>query len=215
MIKISLVVFLLVLQALLLSMVLAVFALFRVRRLTARLAGRHATSDPGPGVLSDAAHYLAMELQHTRGRLDGLGGVPASGAADGAVQRLAWRAEWLQMEAEWAGQTEHDDAAWNRLDERLQALFRQGASAGLAPPPSASVDQDEAKTKRLFDEQRVTLEQLKAQLAAAVTDPDKSETLQQQLDRLGHTARELTFCVTILEDENLLLHNQVRALQEQ
>ncbi len=222
MIKISLVVFLLVLQALLVSVLLAGFALLKVRKLSARLAAKRASpapsSEPAASASSDAAHYLATELQRTRGRLDSLGGATAgAGASASATGRLALRAELLQMEAEWAGLTEYDDAAWNKLDARLHMLLVQDAAAPASPaaPPSAqSAVRDEVDTKHLFDEQHATLELLKAGIASAVSDPDTTESLQAQLDKLGRTARELTFCVSILEDENLFLRDQVRALLE-
>ncbi len=219
MIKISLVVFLLVLQALLVSVLLAGFALLKVRKLSARLAARRASpvQPPAPvaGAPNDAAHYLATELQRTRGRLEGLGGATASaGASASATGRLALRAELLQMEAEWAGLTEYDDAAWNKLDARLHMLLAQDAAAPVSPAPPAtqSAGKDEVEAKRLLDEQHATIEQLKAAIASAVSDPDTTESLQAQLEKLGRTARELTFCVAILEDENQLLRDQVRAL---
>ena len=71
------------------------------------------------------------------------------------------------------------------------------------------------ETQQLFDEQLSTIENLKAAIAAAVAHPETIEALQNQLDKLGRTARELTFCVAILEDENLFLRDQVRALLQE
>ncbi len=216
MIKINLVVFLLVMQLLLVAVLLAVFALLKVRKLSARLAARRAAPPPPAAApANDAAHYLATELQRTRGRLEALGG--ASAAAGGsAAGRLAMRAELLQMEAEWAALTQHDEAAWNRLDARMHVLLAQegaaSASPAATPPVAPPAGQDEVPTKQLFDQQLSTIENLKAAIAEAVSHPETIEALQQQLDKLGGTARELTFCVAILEDENLFLRDQVAAL---
>ena len=219
MVKISLVVFLLVLQLLLVSVLLAVFAMLKVRKLSTRLAAKRAAPAQPPtqatGASNDVTHYLATELQRTRGRLEGLGGAtPGAGASASAAGRLALRAELLQMEAEWAGQTEHDAAAWSRLDQRLQGLLAQDAAAPMPPAPSAAPagGSDVVETKGLFDEQHATIEQLKADIAAAVSSSDATESLQAKLDKLGRTARELTFCVSILEDENQFLRDQVQAL---
>ena len=219
MVKISLVVFLLVLQVLLVSVLLAVFALLKVRKLSTRLAAKRAPPAQPPtqatGAPNDVTHYLATELQRTRGRLEGLGGAAlGAGASASIAGRLALRVELLQMEAEWAGQTGHDDAAWNGLDERLRGLLARDAVAPMSPAPSAASagGSDVVETKSLFDEQHTTIEQLKADIAAAVTNSEVTESLQAKLDKLGRTARELTFCVSILEDENQFLRDQVQAL---
>lgn len=222
MVKISLVVFLLVLQLLLVAVVLAVFALLKVRRLSARLAALRVAPVPSPipatGEPKDIAQYLAVELQRTRGRLDNQGGVtPGAGASASTAGRLALRVELLQIEEEWSSQTEHDDAAWSELDERLRRLLAQDAAAPKSPAPSSATvgGSDVVETKGLFDEQHMTIEQLKADIAAAVSSSDATESLQAKLDKLGRTARELTFCVSILEDENQFLRDQVRALLQQ
>jgi hypothetical protein len=211
MITINLVVFLLVLQVLLLAVLLAALAVVKVRRLSARLAARRA--------LPDAALYLATELQRTRERLDDMGGAPAGAAPNSnTASRLALRAELLQLEVEWSGQAQHDAEDWGRLDARLHdllALEAAAAPSAAEPPAATPADTKEVDTKRLFDEHHVTIEYLKAGIATAVSNPDTSESLQAQLDNLGRTARELTFCVTILEDENQFLRDQVRALLQQ
>jgi hypothetical protein len=211
MIKISLVVFLLVLQALLVSVLLAVFALLRVRKLSTRLAARRVPAPPPAAEApNDAAHYLATELQRTRGRLEGLGGSP-TGANSSTTGRLALRAELLQMEAEWAGLPEQDDEAWNRLDTRMQALLAR-ATAASGPPANPAAEKNEVATKQLLDEQLVAIENLKAAMVTAASHPEAGLILQTQFEQLGRTARELTFCVAILEDENQFLRDQVRAL---
>ena len=209
MIKISLVVFLLVLQALLVFILLAVFALFRVRRLTARLAANRRPVPPPPiaEAPKDAAQYLATELQRTRQRLESLGG--STGADSSSTGRLTLRAELLQMEAEWAGLPEHNDEAWNRMDARMQALLTRAATASSANP---AAKKNEAATKQLLDEQLAAIEGLKAAMATAASHPEAGLILQTQFEQLSRTARELTFCVTILEDENQFLRDQVRAL---
>ena len=213
MINVSLIVVLLVLQALLVSVLLAMYAFFRARRLSALLeVARHSVAAPPVVVQDGPAQYLATQLQHTRERLGGLDSNPEEGVSSGnAAGRLALRAELLQIETEWAGEKEHDDASWERLDTRMQVLLAQFVPAP-APPVAKSEGQEKVDTKQLFDEQHATIEQLKAAVAAAVSSPDAIESLQVQLDRLGRTARELTFCVAILEDENLFLRDQVAAL---
>lgn len=211
MVNISLVVFFLVLQLLLVSVLLAVFALLKVRSLSARLAGQR--SAPAPSQPNDVARYLATELQRTRGRLETLGGAVAPGV-DSSPGRLALRIELLQMEVEWAGLGQYDASAWSKLDARLQGLLgREPAAPPAAPAATAPAGVvGEVATKQLFDEQQATIEQLKADITAAVSNPDSTESLRLQLDKLARTARELTFCVAILEDENLFLRDQVVAL---
>lgn len=222
MVKISLVVFLLVLQLLLVAVLLAVFALFKIRQLSARLARQRAA--PGASSVSiageskDIAQYLAVELQRARGRLENQGGAtPGAGASASSAGRLALRVELLQIEEEWARHAEHDDAAWSELDERLRRLLAQDAVAPLSPAPSSATagGSDVIETKVLFDEQHMTIEQLKADIAATGANPEATKLLQAKLDKLGRTARELTFCVSILEDENLFLRDQVQALLQQ
>ena len=115
------------------------------------------------------------------------------------------------MEAEWAGLPEHNDEAWNRMDARMQSLLlRATAASGSSANPAA--EKNEVATKQLLDEQLAAIEGLKAAMATAASHPEAGLILQTQFEQLSRTARELTFCVTILEDENQFLRDQVRAL---
>ncbi|GEM_PF-5537530 len=145
---------LLVLAALELLLLLAVLTGWLFWRL--RREQRAAAPQPEPehapaagrvqGVRLDVGNYLGEELERTRARLHHPVPGEAEPSKDGDPPRpaawLALRADYLQVELDFANHEHRDDAAWAALGERLEALLQSRAGAGSAPTADTDSEHD-------------------------------------------------------------------------
>lgn len=217
MIRLNLIVFLLMVEALVIFAVLFVVWLFRSRKLAAALAlaiARVKALVKRP----DARQYLLTESNMTRDY------VRALGQKDELMGKLlAMRAEFLQMEHEAAENAVRDNPFWQALSKKFDALIAahdnpvNGISAARreATDGADPVEAEAAKTKSLFDEQASSIQKLKAQVREAVHDGSKAEALEKQIDRITSANRELSYCVATLESEIVDLRAKNAALAKQ
>ena len=196
MIELSIPVFLVLLEALFVITALMVYWFVRARGAVRAASVRHQKR-----AVPTASVYLDHELQQTRVRIKAAGD-----SAVAAVLKL--RADYLDLEREYAGRPNRDEDFWTALSGRLSTLGKSAKQATAVQLAAArSVD-----TRALIESTAKEIESLKDHVAKVVADPEQgSSELLKQIDRVGRVNRELADCVAVLEDENDLLHNQIQA----
>lgn len=158
------------------------------------------------GVRLDVGNYLGEELERTRARLHHPVAGEAEPSHDGDPPRpaawLALRADYLQVELDFANHEHRDDAAWATLGERLEALLK--GRAGAAPAPAADTDSehDSDRLKDLLKDQVSHIDDLQGFLKEVVVHPEKAKELEQRIGRMTRLNQELAGCVAVLEGEN-------------
>lgn len=211
--------FLLILQVIIVFAALAGYWFYRARELARRprpaavpaptvAAAKPAAATGGPDLIT----YLGAEVQRCQARLDGL---KAQEPNAKAYTWLSLRIELLRLEQDLAARKEHDDAYWLQVRERLQTMLAAHApalAASAAVAQGATAEEDKVNVEQIIKDQDKTLEILLQRVVQDVIDPAKQKELVEHVEKLARANRELSFCVTTLDDENQFLRDQVRAL---
>jgi len=166
----------------------------------------------------DAGQYLLTEEKLTRSRHAVVTSATNLDDHDVAVgAALALRADYLQMEHELNALEERDDAFWQSFDERMRALLdthtlQKTVTVPLLPKGSEAKNKDAEQLKELVGAQVDTIKNLRWRLTEAIGDDLKRQELEKHIDHIEHTNKEMASCVSILEDENEFLRNQISEL---
>lgn len=212
MISLSPVVVLGFLELLLLLAALTGWLAWKVRQQDAAPASEDdaeaATSGPRPhGVRLDVGNYLAEELEQTRARLHNP--VPDAGAPSPA---FALRADYLQLEKDFAAHEHRDEQAWGPFEERLSKLLEQLVPKHPDLPPTPPDSREGRQLQELLSNQMTHIDDLHGFLKDVVVHPEKAEELEKRIERMNRVNQELAGCVAVLEGENDRLWRQIEAV---
>ena len=220
MIRVHAATLLVLLELLLMSIAAGVYLYFRGRRQKVNNAadGTKASAEKNP----DAGQYLLTEEKLTRNRHAVITSATKLDDHDVAVgAALALRADYLQMEYELNALEERDDAFWQSFDERMRALLNTHIppkietaleAVPLLPKTSEAKNADAEQLKELVGAQVDTIKNLRWRLTEAIGDDLKRQELEQHLNHIERTNKEMASCVSILEDENEFLRKQITEL---
>lgn len=214
MIHLPALVFLTVLELLVVFAALWLVWFFKSRKLARQLAATQ-TRLAKPQTEANAAAYFAAELQSTQAQIDR----QAEGDPQ-ALTALALRSAYLDVERELAQGQLRDPAFWSRAQDRITALLAQqpavasesAVASGDEVVYQQNDEEDSVRVKLLFDAQIATINELKEALAALAGDNAEGQSMLAQLDKISRTNREMSMCVSILEDDNTFLREQISAL---
>lgn len=213
MLHIHALIFFTVLELLVVFAVLWAVWFFKARKLARQLGAAKARLT-APQTEANAAAYFAAELQATQAQLD------AQRETDPQISAVALslRSAYLSLERELAQGKQRDADFWQRAQQEISALLTAHsptveslANAGVALVEPAD-EAESARVKQLFDAQIATISELKEALAAMMAEHPEGEALLGQLDAIGRANREMSMCVSILEDDNAFLRGQISAL---
>ena len=214
MIQISVYIFLIILQSLVISLAVIIFLVYRNSKLKELSTAPVPEPEPEAQVQTpDAGAYLASEAEATKLQLSTT--AVDSEHEDLRSNPIALRVEYLQLEQMWASNHERDENFWSALGDRMQELLEKFAGQQQADGSTSVLpmdDQDKILSQDLINNQVQTIEALKELIAQADLDAEKSRSLQDSVEQLSQTNLELTHCVAVLEDENGFLRNQVETL---
>lgn len=217
MIRVHAATLLVLLELLLMSIGAGVYLYFWGRRQKVNNAVE--VSKAGAEKHPDAGQYLLTEEKLTRNRhavVTSATNLDDHHVAAGAA--LALRADYLQMEYELNALEERDDAFWQAFDERMRALLDThtlkkavmvAETAPVLPGSNQANNEDAEQFKELIGAQVDTIKNLRWRLTEAISDDLKRQQLEQHVDHIEHTNKEMAGCITILEDENEFLRKQI------
>ena len=217
MIRVHAATLLVLLELLLMSIGAGVYLYFWGRRQKVNNAteGAKANGEKNP----DAGQYLLTEGKLTRSRhavITSAANLDYHNLAVGAA--LALRADFLQLEYELNALEERDDAFWQSFDERMRALLNTHVppktetaleAVTLLPKTSKAKNEDAEQLKELVGAQVDTIKNLRWRLTEAIGDDLKRQELEEHLDHIERTNKEMASCVSILENENEFLREQI------
>lgn len=224
MIRVHAAVFLVLLQLLLMSIGAGVYLYFWGRRQKIN----NSVDVPKVGVEKnpDAGQYLFTEEKLTRNRHSVVTSAPTLGDHEVAAgASLALRADFLQMEHDLNKLEDRDDAFWQSFEERMRALIDRHIpqkpatvleAAPLLPGNSSeAVNEDAEQLKELVGAQVDTIKTLRKRLSEVIDDDVKRQEFEEHVNHIERTNKEMAGCVTVLEDENEFLREQIAALLKQ
>ena len=165
----------------------------------------------------DVGNYLGEELEQTRARLHHP--VPEEDdpqEGDDPPKPPVWlalRAEYLQLELDFANHEHRDEQAWETLATRLREVLGRHAGHADDPHVDAGSGHDAGRLKGLLHDQVTHIDDLHGFLKEVVVPPEKVQELEQRIGRMNHANQELAGCVAILEGENDRLWHQIEAAQ--
>ncbi len=219
MIRVSPILVLVFLEALLFLAVLAAWLYWKGRRQASAVSppAEPAAPDVGPqSVRLDVGNYLGEELEQTRARLHHP--VPEKDAPqdeEGTPEPPAWlalRAEYLQLELDFANHEHHDEQAWETLTTRLREVLERHIGYVADQHADADSGHDAARLNDLLHDQVTHIDDLHGFLKAVV-HPEKVRELEQHIGRINRANQELAGCVAVLEGENDRLWRQIEVAQ--
>lgn len=165
--------------------------------------------------------YLESEVAKTRTHLESL-------TADPTQTALSLRAALLAVEAELSQSLpeERNREFWQGLADRLgEIVTASGYSSGsvaveaaLAPANRVAQTEnvEEASVAELVDQQSKTIDYLRNYIQELLDqhghEPSPEPNIAGKFDELERANKELSGCVSILEDENEFLREQIAAL---
>jgi predicted RNase H-like nuclease (RuvC/YqgF family) len=95
-------------------------------------------------------------------------------------------------------------------NERLKQAREAGAVTGAGTSP-----EELTRLKEMVNEQQATIGNLQGMLEQLRPEAGKAHDLEDMVDEVVKSNRELNTCIMVLEDENQSLRNQLNALDEQ
>jgi len=216
MIRVHAATLLVLLELLLMSIGAGVYLYFwgRRQKVNNSIEVSNASAEKNP----DAGQYLLTEEKLTRSRhavITSATNLDDHDVATGAA--LALRADYLQMEYGLNELEERDEAFWQSFDERMRALLdthtrQKTVTLPLLAKGSEAKNKDAEQLKELVGAQVDTIKNLRWRLTEAIGDDLKRQELEGHIDHIEHTNKEMAGCVSILEDENEFLRNQISEL---
>ncbi len=220
MIRVSPILVLVFLEALLFLAVLAAWLYWKGRRQASAVSppAEPVAPDVRPqSVRLDVGNYLGEELEQTRARLHHP--VPEKDAPqdeEGTPEPPAWlvlRAEYLQLELDFANHEHHDEQAWETLTTRLREVLERHIGHAVDLHADADSGHDAARLNDLLHDQVTHIDDLHGFLKAVVVHPEKVHELEQHIGRINRANQELAGCVAVLEGENDRLWRQIEVAQ--
>ncbi len=220
MIHVSPILVLVFLEALLFLAGLVAWLYWKGRRQTSAVPPpvEPAAPDARPqSVRLDVGNYLGEELEQTRARLHHP--VPEKDApqeGEGSPKPPVWlalRAEYLQLELDFANHEHRDDQAWETLATRLREVLERRAGYVGGQHTDAGSGHDAGRFKDLLHDQVTHIDNLHGFLKEGVVHPEKVQELEQHIGRINHANQELAGCVAVLEGENDRLWRQIEVAQ--
>jgi hypothetical protein len=215
MIRIHAFVFVALLELLVVFVALWLLWFFKARTLNRRLAALRSTAADEP--VDHEAAYFAKQLAATRAQIDLL----AKGGPDVPLSGLRLRLDYLNLEHDFAQNRQRDAEFWIGVQERIDALRIAHAPSAPADTVAASVASQAAEGDEADDPQKdpptaatraSVIEEFRTALAALLADQQQqSPEMLVHADRLMRCSRELAMCMSILEDDNTFLREQLKA----
>ncbi|GBE10599.1 hypothetical protein BMS3Abin12_01172 [bacterium BMS3Abin12] len=210
------------LEALLFLVALAAWLYWKVRRQAIATPPAEPAEPAAPGarpqsVRLDVGNYLGEELEQTRARLHHP--VPEKDApqdGEGLSEPPAWlvlRAEYLQLELDFANHEHHDEQAWETLVTRLREMLERHVGYTADQHADADSGHDAARLNDLLHDQVAHIDDLHGFLKEVVVHPEKVHELKQHIGRITRANQELAGCVAVLEGENDRLWRQIEVAQ--
>jgi len=97
-------------------------------------------------------------------------------------------------------------------NERLRAIQNEGGSTEkLVPADPAQL----TGLKNMVGTQQETIGGLRKLIGELMPEADKAQQLEDSLDSIQRTNQELSGCVSVLEDENTMLRNELEMIEKQ
>ena len=97
-------------------------------------------------------------------------------------------------------------------NERLRELQNEGgATAKIEPADPAQL----TGLKNMVGSQQETIGGLRKLIGELMPEADKAQQLEETLDSIQRTNQELSGCVSVLEDENTMLRNELEEIEKQ
>ncbi|HEB80854.1 MAG TPA: hypothetical protein ENI71_03145 [Chromatiales bacterium] len=165
----------------------------------------------------DVGNYLGEELEQTRARLHHP--TPEEAApqkGEGPTKPPVWlalRAEYLQVELDFANHEHRDEQAWETLATRLRKVLEHHVGYADDQHADAGSGHDAERLKGLLHDQVTHIYDLHGFLKEVVVHPEKVHELEQHIGRINHANEELAGCVAVLEGENDRLWRQIEVAQ--
>ena len=146
------------------------------------------------GHQQDAMRNLRAELEARAGELDELDAILAQlDAFEAQTAELVRCIQVLEQE-----------------NERLKQLRAEGEAAGAGTNP-----EELDHLKHMVNDQQSTIGKLQDLLEQLRPEAGKAHELEDMLNDMVKSNRELNTCVTVLEDENRSLRDQINSLEQQ
>jgi len=98
-------------------------------------------------------------------------------------------------------------------NERLRAAQNTGGqvAGAIAPADPAQL----TGLKNMVGSQQQTIDGLRSLIGELMPEADKAAQMEDVLNRIQHTNQELSGCVSVLEDENTMLRNELEMITRQ
>ncbi len=170
----------------------------------------------------DVRHYLQAEIKLTEERFNTLfGEAPREQVELTERDWLRLRQGYLALELELAADKTRDDDFWTRFGQAMRRLLLErklvkrldlGDIKDMAEKEKEekAEHEDLATMMELMQEEARELEEALAEMG----EDESGGSLAEKLQRVARSHREMSHCVFVLEDENKLLREQIRALLE-
>jgi len=97
-------------------------------------------------------------------------------------------------------------------NERLRAAQAEAGSTTKIEPSDPS---QLTGLKNMVGNQQQTIGGLRTLIRELMPEADKAQQLEETLDRIQRTNQELSGCVSVLEDENTMLRNELEMIESQ
>ncbi len=95
-------------------------------------------------------------------------------------------------------------------NERLKASQAAGETTVIEPADPAQL----TGLKNMVGNQQETIEGLRKLIGELMPEADKASELEETLDRIQRTNQELSGCVSVLEDENNMLREELKEIEK-
>ncbi len=219
MIQLSTFTFLALLEVLMAMALLLAFMVWqkRKRRRTSHTETVGVSTEPSSGPTPSL--YLESEAAKTKTFAEFLHGKPREEPTDLALRAaLELRAGWLRKESDLAYKpvSERDATQWTALAELIRAELSTDAFTHASVKMHAVHGEDTASSEVITALQTRTIQHLRAyveQLLAKIDhQPSPDENIVNRFDEIERANREMGMCISVLEDENSFLRDQIAAL---
>lgn len=215
MVNVSLVLFLAISQALLLTLVALGICIYRERKST-RLLNESRRNATELAKRRDISAYLAQEIAQCQQYIDRLGvDKPDTSSPDLRLRLLA-------LEQQLSVLPDHDDAYWKIHADVVSRVLAEYCP-GQAPREEADREgqnqaqagvtaSDEIDAKEVLEGLISKVTNIRNLVAETVSEDAVKENINLSLDGVTSTCKDISACIYTFEDENGFLREQVAAL---
>jgi len=206
-------------QLFIFAIVAAVFFCFKWRqschKKNKQIEEKKNTQDKNDVIKPDASTYLFMESKLTSGRYEELSFQDAEQLSESDhIEQiiLKLRADLLVIENELAKDLDNrDEEFWLNAVAQFKQLLRDHDLFG-AIRAQLTKDDDDIGLGEMMKSQAANITQLREYITSVVKSKDIAMQIGLVLDIIEGQQHELTDCISILEDQNAFLRNQIQQL---